>query len=58
MFAIVLQQEHKKLAAKTPEKAKKTKIILDKSSDSSEEDMFVDHMQISKTDNNDSQPEN
>jgi hypothetical protein len=33
MFAIVLQQEHKKLAAKTPKKAKKTKIIMEESSD-------------------------
>jgi hypothetical protein len=33
MFAIVLQQEHKKLAAKTPKKAKNT-IIMDKSSNS------------------------
>jgi hypothetical protein len=32
MFAVVLQQEHKKLAAKTPKKAKKTKIIMDESS--------------------------
>jgi hypothetical protein len=49
MFAVVLQQEHKKLAAKTPKKAKKTKIILDESSNSSKEDMSVDHMKISKT---------
>jgi hypothetical protein len=34
IFAVVLQQEHKKLAAKTPKKAKKTKSIVDKSSDS------------------------
>jgi hypothetical protein len=50
MFAVVLQQEHKKLAAKTPRKAQKTKNILDESSDNSEEDMYVDHMTISKTD--------
>jgi hypothetical protein len=31
MFAVVLQQEHNKLAAKTPKKAKKTEIIIDKS---------------------------
>jgi hypothetical protein len=32
MFAVVLQQEHNKLAAKTPKKAKNTKIIMDESS--------------------------
>jgi hypothetical protein len=54
MFAVVLQQEHKKLAAKTPNKAQKTKIIMDESSDSNDEDMYVDQMSISKTDNGDS----
>jgi hypothetical protein len=48
-FAIVFEQEHEKLAAKTPKKAKKTKLILDEStSDTSEEDVSVDHMSISK----------
>jgi hypothetical protein len=58
IFATVLQQEHKKLAAKTPKKARKTKIILDESSNSSEQDMSVDqHMAISTTDKVDNQPE-
>jgi hypothetical protein len=51
MFAVVLQQER---AAKTPKEAKKTKIILDKSSNSDNKDMSVDQMLISKTDNNNS----
>jgi tRNA1(Val) A37 N6-methylase TrmN6 len=51
----VLQQEHKKLAAKTPKKTKKARIILVESSDGSKEDMSVDHMTtISKTGNDDS----
>ncbi len=41
MFAIVLKQEHKKLAAKTSRENKKNKIILDESSNSSEEDMSI-----------------
>jgi hypothetical protein len=57
MFAVVLQQEHKKLAAKNPEKAKETKIVLDESSDSDNKDMSVDQMSISKTDNGDSPSE-
>jgi hypothetical protein len=57
MFAVVLQQEHKKLAAKTPKKAKKTKIIVNKSSNSNNEDMTEDQMSISKTDNNNSPSE-
>jgi hypothetical protein len=56
MFAIVLQQEHNKLAAKTPKKAKKT-TIMDESSDSGNEDMSVDQMSISKTDKDDSPSE-
>jgi hypothetical protein len=53
MFAFVLQQEHKKLAAKASKKTKKNKIILDESSNSSDENMSVDHMTISTTDNKD-----
>jgi hypothetical protein len=47
MFALVLQQEHKKLATKTSRKAKKTKIILDESRDSSKHDMSIDHIMVS-----------
>jgi hypothetical protein len=54
MFAVVLQQEHNKLAAKTPKKARKTEIIIDESSDSKNEKMFIDRMSISKTDKTDS----
>jgi hypothetical protein len=54
MFAVALQQEHNKLAAKTPKKAKKTKIIMDKSSDSEDGNMSIDQMPISKTDKTDS----
>jgi hypothetical protein len=43
MFALVLQQEHNKLAAKTPKKVKKSKISLGKSSNSSKEDMSIPH---------------
>jgi hypothetical protein len=57
MFADVLQQEHNKLAAKTPKKSKKTKIIIDVSSGSENENMSVDHMSISKTDKTDSPSE-
>ena len=57
MFAVVLQQEHKKLAAKTPKKAKKTEIIIDESSDSENENMSLDQMSISKTDKTDSPSE-
>jgi hypothetical protein len=53
MFAVVLQQEHKNLAAKTPKKAKK-KIIMDESSNSDNKDMSVDQMSISKKDKDDS----
>jgi hypothetical protein len=53
MFAVVLQQEHEKLAEKTPKKANKT-IIMDESSNSDNKDMSVDHMPISKTDKADS----
>jgi hypothetical protein len=31
MFAVVLQQEHKKIAAKTPKKAQKTRIVNESS---------------------------
>jgi hypothetical protein len=48
MFAVVLQQEHKKLAAKTPKKAKKIEIIINKSCDSENENMSIDQMSISK----------
>ena len=54
MFAVVLQQEHKKLAAKTSKKAKKTEIIIDESSNSENENMSIDQMSISKTDKTDS----
>jgi hypothetical protein len=57
MVAVVLQQEHKKLAAKTPRKAKKTEIIIDESSDSKNENMSIDQMSISKTDKADSPSE-
>jgi hypothetical protein len=57
MFAVVLQQEHKKLAAKTPKKAKKTEIIIDESSDSENENMSIDQMSISKTDKTNSPSE-
>jgi hypothetical protein len=40
MFAIVLQQEHKKLAAKTSKEPKKNKIILDESSNSSDQNIW------------------
>jgi hypothetical protein len=57
MFAIVLQQEHKKLAARTPKKAQKT-IIMDESSNSNDKkNMFVDQTSISKTDKADSPSE-
>jgi hypothetical protein len=48
MFAIVLQQEHKKLAAKTHKKAKEAKIILEALRDSSKEDISVDHITVSQ----------
>jgi hypothetical protein len=48
MFAVVLQQEHKKFAAKTPKKARKTEIIIDESSDSENENMSLDQMSISQ----------
>jgi hypothetical protein len=48
MIVVVLQQEHKKLAAKSPKKAKKTKLILDESSNSSEYGMSIDHITVSK----------
>ena len=51
MFSLVLKEEHKKLAAKTPKKAKKTEIIIDESSDSENENMSLDQMSISKTGN-------
>jgi hypothetical protein len=57
MFAVVLQQEHKKLAAKTPKKAKKIEIIIDESSKSENENMSLDQMSISKTDKTDSPSE-
>jgi hypothetical protein len=57
MFTVVLQQEHNKLAAKTLKKARKTKIIMDKSSNSEDENMSIDQMSISKTDKADSQSE-
>ena len=57
MFAVVLQQELKKLAAKTSKKAKKTEIIIDKSSDRENENMSLDQMSISKTNKNDSPSE-
>jgi hypothetical protein len=49
MFDIVLQQEHKKLAAKTSKNSKKKKIILDASSNSSKKDMSLDHITVSTT---------
>jgi hypothetical protein len=54
MFAVVLQQEHKKLAARTLKKAKKTEIIINESSDSENENMSIDQMSISKLDKTDS----
>jgi hypothetical protein len=42
MFAVVLQQEHNKLAAKTPKKAQKTKIMMDESGDNQDENMPID----------------
>jgi hypothetical protein len=57
MFALVLQQEHKKLAAKSSKKAKKTEIVIDESSDSENENMSLDQMSISKTDKTNSPSE-
>jgi NCAIR mutase (PurE)-related protein len=57
MFAVVLQQEHNKLATKTPKKAKKTETIVDESSDSENGNVSIDQMSISKTDKTDSQLE-
>jgi hypothetical protein len=57
MFAVVLQQEHNKLAAKIPKKAKRTEIIIDESSDSENEIMSIDQMSVSKTDKTDSPSE-
>jgi hypothetical protein len=56
MFAVVFQQEPKKLAAQTPKKAQKT-IIMDESTNSDNEAMYVDHMSISRTDKADSPSE-
>jgi hypothetical protein len=50
MFAVVLQQEHKKLVAKTSKTSKEKKVILEESSNHSEEDMSVDHIKVSRTD--------
>jgi hypothetical protein len=51
MFAVVLQQEHKKLSAKTPKKAKKTKLVMFyESSGSSDCYMSVDYSTVSKSD--------
>ena len=52
MFASVIQREQKHLIAKTPKKGKKTpKILIDnESSDSSDEDMSVDHIMITEPD--------
>jgi hypothetical protein len=50
MFPVVLQQEHTKLSAKTSKKAKKNKIMLDESSDSSDKNMSIDLMTVSTTD--------
>ncbi len=52
MFASVIQREHKHLVAKTSKKGKKTpKILIDnESSNSSDEDMSVDHMVITEND--------
>jgi restriction endonuclease Mrr len=57
MFAVVIQQEHKKMSAKNTKKAKNTIILDDESSDSENENMSVDQMSISKTDNEDSPSE-
>ena len=57
MFAVVLQQEHTKLSAKTRKKAKRTKVIVDESSDSSDEDEPLEQMQIDLTNIEESPPE-
>jgi hypothetical protein len=55
MFAVVLQQEHKKLAGKKTKKAKTTKkVVLDVSSDSEDGDMSVDHIERESSDKGDS----
>jgi hypothetical protein len=53
MFAVVLQQEHKKLTSKNTKKIKRS-IILDESSDSKNKDMSVEQMSINKTDTDNS----
>jgi hypothetical protein len=52
MFASVIQHEHKQLNAKTSKKEKNTpKIFIDnESSNSSDENMSVDHMTVTTTD--------
>ena len=49
MFAVVLEEEQHKLNSKNAKKIKK-KIILDKSSDSKNENISVEHMSIAETD--------
>jgi hypothetical protein len=53
MLAVLLQQEHKKLAAKTSKKKQIEQNHLDESSNSSE-DMSLDHITVSTTDRVDS----
>jgi hypothetical protein len=54
MFAVILQQEHDELAAKTSKTTKKNTIILDESSNSLDKNMSVDHMTVSTTDKDNS----
>ena len=56
MFAVVLQQEHKKLTSKNTKKIKRS-IILDESSDSKNKDMSVEQMPIHHTDTDNSPSE-
>ncbi len=51
MFAVVLQQEHKKLAGKKTKKAKTTKkVVIDMSSDSEDCKMSVYHIERKTSD--------
>jgi hypothetical protein len=58
MFQAVLHKEHKRLAAKTSKKSKKKKVIVvdlssELSSNSSDKDMSIQHMDLNKIDKTD-----
>jgi hypothetical protein len=51
LFAVVLQQEKKKLAAKSPKKAQTPKLVIfDESSDSPNCNMSIDNIPVNKMD--------